>query len=305
MIFPERLNKGDTVGVIAPSSPVTKEQADACKLLLEDMGYKVKMGDCNYRRVRGYSSGTGDEKAREINQMFADKDVKAVWCIRGGDTSSHTMDKIDFNIVKNNPKIFIGYSDITNLHVAFNQKCGLITFHGPMVNSNLRNKYDDFTRKSFEAALHMKDELILENPIGEEFESIVKGKAKGIIVGGNLSLIASMIGTPYEINTKDKILFIEDVGEEIRRVDRMLYQLKYSNKFQDAAGIIVGDFADCSNESDPNYGLLELLKDIFAGYEKPVMYNIKSGHCYPMSTIPLGAICQMDTSSNDIRFYLK
>lgn len=303
MIFPDKLNKGDAVGVIAPSSPVTKEQADACKLFLEDMGYKVKMGDCTYRSIHGYSSGTGEEKAEEINQMFANKDVKAVWCIRGGDTSSHTMDKIDFNIVKSNPKIFIGFSDITNLHISFNQKCGLITFHGPMVNSNLRSNYDDFTKKSFEDAINMEIELELENPIGEEFKDIVPGKAKGTIVGGNLSLIASMIGTPYEIDTKDKILFIEDVGEEIRRVDRMLYQLKYSKKLQDAAGIIVGDFADCNNESDPNYGLFELLKDIFSDYKKPVMYNIKSGHCYPMSTIPLGTMCIMDTKANSIRFY--
>ena len=302
MIFPDKLKKGDTVAIIAPSSSVSKEQAESCKKLVEEMGYNVKMGKCTYQSIHGYSSGTGVEKAEEINQMFADKEVKAIWCIRGGDSSSHAMDKLDFDIISNNPKIFVGYSDITNLNVNFNQKCGFITFHGPMVKSNMLNRYDDFTKNGFENALNMENELVLENPSGEDFEVMMGGYAEGIIVGGNLSLLVSMIGTPYEVDTKGKILFIEDVDEEVRRLDRMMYQLKYSDKLDDAAGIIFGDFTDCVNKTKGDYTVVEMLKDILSDYKKPVMYNIKSGHCFPMSTIPLGAKCSMDTNGKLIKF---
>ena len=302
MIFPDKLKKGDTIAIIAPSSTVSKEQAESCKKLVEEMGYNVKMGKCTYQSIHGYSSGTGVEKAEEINQMFADKEVKAIWCIRGGDTSSHAMDKLDFNMISNNPKIFVGYSDITNLNVNFNQKCGFITFHGPMVKSNMLNRYDDFTKNSFKNALNMENELVLENPSGEDFEVIVGGYAEGIIVGGNLSLLVSMIGTPYEVDTKGKILFIEDVNEEVRRVDRMMYQLKYSDKLDDATGIIFGDFTDCINKAKEDYTVVEMLKDILSDYKKPVMYNIKSGHCFPMSTVPLGVKCSMNTNTKLIKF---
>lgn len=302
MIYPEKLKEGDTIGIIAPSSPVTKEEADLCKKLIEDMGYNVKLGNCTYRSLHGYLAGTGTERAEDINRMFADKEVKAIWCIRGGYASSHTMDKISFEIVNKNPKIFVGYSDVTNLHVVFNQKCSLVTFHGPMVKSNMLNDFDFFTRNSFEKALNFENELILDNPQGEDFKVMVEGYAEGNIIGGNLALLTSMIGTPYEVDTKGKILFIEDVDESVPRLDRMMYQLKYSNKLQDAQGIIFGDFTDCTNPREESYTVIEMLKDLLSDYKKPVMYNIKSGHCFPMSTIPLGARCIMDTKSNSIKF---
>lgn len=302
MIFPNKLKKGDTIAIIAPSSPVTNSEADLCKKLVEDMGYKVKMGKCTYESIHGYSAGTGERRAADINEMFADKEVKAIWCIRGGDTSSHIMDKLDFEMIKNNPKIFVGYSDVTNLNINFNQKCGFVTFHGPMVKSNMLNAYDEFTKTSFEKALNMQSELILENPVGEDSKVMIDGNAEGTIIGGNLSLIVSMIGTPYEIDTKGKILFIEDVDENVRRLDRMMYQLKYSNKLEEAAGIIFGDFADCINEKDEDYTVAEMLKDVLADYKKPVMYNVKSGHCFPMSTIPLGSSCSMNTELKMIKF---
>lgn len=301
MIFPNKLKKGATIAIVAPSSPVTNEQADLCKKLVEDMGFKVKMGKCTYRSIHGYSAGTGKEKAEDINEMFGDKDVKAIWCIRGGDTSSHMMDKLDYDMIKNNPKIFVGYSDVTNLHVALNQKCDLVTFHGPMVKSNMLSKYDDFTEKSFELALNMENDLVLENPSDEDFKVMIEGYAEGIVVGGNLSLLTSMIGTEYEVDTKGKILFIEDVNESVTKIDRMMYQLKYSGKLNDSVGLIVGDFTNCNNENCKSYGVDEMMKDILSDYNKPVMYNIKSGHCYPMSTIPLGLTCIMNTNDKLIK----
>lgn len=304
MIFPEKLKKGDTIGIIAPSSPVTKEEADSCKALVENMGYKVKMASCVYRSMHGYSAGSGEERAKDINEMFACKELKAIWCIRGGDTSSHLMDKIDFELIRENPKIFVGYSDVTNLHVNINQRCKLITFHGPMVKSDMLWHFDDFTKESFEKVLNMDKELTLDNPEEEDFKVMVEGEAGGIIVGGNLSLLTSMIGTPYEIDTRGKILFIEEVDEPVRKLDRMMYQLKYSKKLDMAEGIIFGDFTNCINGGDKSYDAIEMLKDLLVDYKKPVMYNIKSGHCHPMSTIPLGAKCTMDTKSKTIKFSL-
>jgi muramoyltetrapeptide carboxypeptidase len=301
MIFPEKLKQGDKVAIIAPSSPVSKENADGCREAVISMGYQVVMGECAYKSVRGYAAGTGEEKAAEIMSMFTDESIKAIWCIRGGITSSHVVDKLDYEVIMNNPKIFVGYSDVTNLHVMLNQKSNLVTFHGPMVKSNMLNDYDDFTRKSFENALSFETELVLENPAGESFEVITSGIAEGTIVGGNLALLVSMLGTPYEINTKGKILFFEDVNEKLSRVDRMIYHLKYAGKLDDVRGIIVGDFTDCVLD-DPKYGLKELLKDELGNLGIPVMYNIKSGHCFPMSTIPLGSVCKMDTDSKRIIF---
>ncbi len=301
MIFPEKLKQGDKVAIIAPSSPVSKENADGCKEAVISMGYQVVMGESAYKSVRGYAAGTGKEKAAEIMKMFTDKSIKAIWCIRGGITSSHVVDKLDYDLISRNPKIFVGYSDITNLHVVFNQKSNLVTYHGPMVKSNMLNDYDDFTRKSFEQALNFESELTLQNPVGESFEVISGGTAEGTIIGGNLALLVSMLGTPYEIDTKGKILFFEDVNEKLSRVDRMIYHLKYSGKLDDIKGIIVGDFTNCQLD-DPEYGLKELLKDELGNLDIPVMYNIKSGHCFPMSTIPMGSICHMDAHNKKIIF---
>ncbi|WMJ76785.1 MULTISPECIES: S66 peptidase family protein [unclassified Sedimentibacter] len=302
MIFPEKLKKGDKVAIVAPSSPVTQQEADHSRKFLENMGYKVRMGRSTYKSLHGYKAGTGEERARDINEMFSDKEVKAIFCIRGGDTSSHVIDKIDLNIVKNNPKIFVGYSDVTNLNVYFNQKADMVTFHGPMVKSNMINDFDDFSRESFKNAINMGDELYLKNPEGQDFRVICDGTAEGTIVGGNLSLLTSMIGTPYEIDTKDKVLFFEDIHENITKVDRMLYQLKFSNKINDAAAIIIGDFLECKNHRDPSYGIDDLMKEFFEGLSKPVMYNIKCGHCIPTSTIPLGTMCEVDSLNKTIKF---
>lgn len=302
MIFPRKLQKGNIVAIIAPSSPVTKEEAILCEKLIKDMGYNVKVGKSVYQSIHGYSAGAGEERAREINEMFSKEEVKAIFCIRGGHTSSHVMDKIDYEMIRENPKIFVGYSDVTNLNIALNQRCQLVTFHGPMVKSNMLYDYDDFTKKSFEKAMNMKKEFLLENPPGEDFQVMIPGDAQGIIVGGNLSLLTSMIGTPYEIDARGKILFIEEVEENVHHIDRMMYQLKYSGKLEDANGIIFGDFTDCNNPYDKNYTVIEMLRDILKDYKKPVMYNIQSGHCFPMATIPLGTKCIMDTNHELIKF---
>lgn len=303
MIFPKSIKPGDTIGVICPSSPVSKERAEKVKEKLESMGYKVKYGESVYSSEHGYLAGNSELRANDINKMFADQQIHGIICMRGGNGSCRIMGMLDAQIVKNNPKVFVGYSDITSLHVFFNQEANLVTFHGPMASSNMLNNYDNFTKESFENVINMTDEYTLKNPDKVAIEILKDGYAKGTIIGGNLALICSAIGTHYEADFKDKLLFIEDVGESIERVDRMMWHLKHSKKLDQVSGIIIGDFADCANENDPSYDVKALMIDVLSDVNVPIMYNIKSGHCFPMSTIPMGAKCSMDTSKKEIKFY--
>ena len=177
MVFPERLREGDTVGLAAPAFPVKEEERDGCVKLLEGMGYRVKLGTCleNMYNFHNYLAGDARVRAEDINRMFADSQVKAVFCVRGGYGSSQIMKYLDFDLVKENPKIFVGYSDITNLHSVFQMFGNLVTFHGPMVCSNMLKDFDDYTRSGLFAALNMEEELEFRNPPGEEGFKTIRG----------------------------------------------------------------------------------------------------------------------------------
>lgn len=303
MIFPETFKKGDTVAIIAPSSPVSSQRIGSCIRAVENLGYRVKI----YRPLdeclqNGYSAGTGEERADEMMRAFSDPEVKGVWCLRGGDSSTRVLHKLDLDVIRRNPKPFIGYSDITNFHLLFNQQCQMVTFHGPMVSSNVVDDYDAFTRASFETMLNMGNETALANPEGVPIKALGKGRAKAPIMGGNLTLLCASIGTPYELEVKGKILFMEDVDETIWRLDRLLYHLKYAGKLDDAAGIVFGAMSNCINDYNPAFLWEDLLKDLFADYHKPVIYNIMAGHCTPTATIPLGATCVIDADHPSVLF---
>lgn len=302
MIFPEKLHPGDIVALTAPSSPISGEEAERSIAYIEGLGYRVQAGNSLYKSLHGYMAGAGKDRAAELNAMFADRGVKAIFCVRGGDTSAHAVEYIDQDTVAANPKIFVGYSDITSYHTLFN-RAGLVTFHGPMVKSNMIGGFDDYSRESFWKILEMGESASLENPPGMDIKAARPGLAQGRLTGGNLSLITSMLGTPYEIEAKDKIIFIEDVDEVVRHVDRMLHHLKFSGKLDEAAGVIVGSFEGSVNQKDPGYGLDELILDFFADYEKPVIYNVQAGHCFPTATLPMGAMCKVDAGRAEITFY--
>ncbi|WP_346044282.1 LD-carboxypeptidase [Paraclostridium tenue] len=305
LIYPKKLNKGDTIGIIAPSSPyrpLCKEslnyELDNIKKTIENFGYKVKMGNTCYLSYKGYLAGTDEDRVKDIETMFEDKNIDAILCLKGGYGTPRILDKINYDIIKNNPKIFIGYSDITALHIAFNQICNLVTFHGIMAATV--SNWDEFTYNSFMDIVNSKESLELKNPEDEELYTLVKGSANGIIIGGNLSLIASTIGTSYEIDVKNKILFIEEIGESIYKIDRMLTQLELSGKFNDCKGIIFGDFEDCNKERVEDYDLYDLLLNKIKKYNKPCVYNLQSGHCKPMISMPLGVNCNLDATNKKI-----
>ncbi len=307
MKYPKKLEAGATIGLIAPSSAISQERAKQCRAVIEGMGYKVKMADNLTGNYAGYMAGKGDVRGRWINAMFADPQVDAVFCVRGGDAGSRAMEYLDLELIRENPKIFVGYSDVTSMHLAFTQQCGFVTFHGPMVSSNMVDEFDEETKNSFFHALNAEGPYEFQNPKGFHI-SVLKegsskgGKAEGILTGGNLSLLTASIGTPYEVDTKGKIFFIEEVGETMNRVDRMVYQLRNSGKFKECAGLLIGQFTDCTNKEEPEYTELDCFREALEGLDIPVLANIQSGHDYPMMTLPLGAVCTMDTVNRSISF---
>ena len=297
MIYGKKLKFGDTLGFIAPSGAVRTEGAiERAVKETERMGFKVKLGESAGQKY-GYLSGSDEVRARDINNMFADDEVDAIVCLRGGYGAMRILDQLDYELIARHPKIFMGFSDITALHIALLNRCDLATFHGPMAAANWAGSpLDDFSRESMYRAL-MSTEPVgeLRNPEGYLRQTVNPGQAEGLLVGGNLMLIASSLGTPWEIDTKGRIIFIEEVGERTYCVDRMLTQLRLAGKFEDCAGVVFGDFADCPVEY-PEFGLTleEIIRDVVAPSGKPIFTGLRCGHCTPKLTLPFGVKCRMD-----------
>ncbi len=284
---PNGLKIGDTIGIVAPSSPVIHKVIEKAIKQLEAWGYKVRVGDSCYQKQR-YLSGADDVRANDINRFFKDKGIKAILCLRGGYGSARILPSIDYSTIIENPKIFVGFSDITSLHIAINKYCKLVTFHGPMA-INISEGLDYFTKTELLRMLSTDAPFYnLTNPNGEVFKSLVEGEAIGEVIGGNLSIINSTLGTPYEINTTKKILFIEEISEEPYRIDRMLTQLILSGKLQAVSGIILGNFHQCEGKDAESSSLMEVLLERLVPLKKPTIYGVKAGHCMPQLTIPFG-----------------
>ncbi len=302
MIHPEPLKKGDKIALIAPSSPVAEERIKPAINAVEALGFEVIVGkSCTSKN--GFLAGEDKIRADDINMMFTDKSIKGIFAMRGGYGCARILDLLDYKTIRKNPKVFAGYSDITAIHVALNQKCNIITFHAPMPASEFYEDVDEYTMGFFKRSIFCNDSLgIMENPEGQKIETLVRGKAEGRITGGNLTLIASSIGTKYEVDTKGKILFLEDVDEVPYRIDRMLLQLKQSGKFKDAAGIILGQWTRCEAENKENsLELKEIFKQLIATENKPTIYNIACGHSTPTMTIPMGAFSKI----HDVKFIIQ
>ena len=300
MIKPKKLKLGDTIGIVAPGSPTTEEKVEKAYEKLKEMGFKVKLGKSCYSKY-GYLAGRDELRAEDLNSMFRDTEVDGIICLRGGYGTIRILELLDYNLIRANPKVFVGYSDITAIHIAINQISNLVTFHGPMAASDLAGDISKFSLESlFNSILHEDFDGNLKNPT-EELITINGGVAEGQIIGGNLSLITSTIGTPYEIDTKGKILFIEEIGEEPYRIDRMLNQLKLSNKLQEAEGIILGNFSNCMPE-DPDMSLTleEVIDDLIRPLNKPTLYNLQAGHCDPNITIPFGVRVRLNADRKEI-----
>ncbi len=294
----KRLKTGDTIGLVAPAGIEDTEKIEKGIDKLKSLGFNVKKGKHIYDKW-GYFAGKDEDRAKDIIDMFEDDEVNMVLCVRGGYGAMRVMPYLNFNKIKNKPKIFMGYSDITVLLNAMYQKEGLITFHGPMLNSSL---YVEETLESFLSTI-MKghEEYCIENPVHIPMLSNTDKSAEGRIVGGNLSLICSVLGTPYEIDIKDKILFIEEVGESPYRIDRMLTQLKLTGRLKECSGIILGQFTECDGEEDKNtFTLRQVLEDRVMNLNMPVITNFMCGHDNPKLVLPIGAKARLNCRKGKI-----
>lgn len=301
---PKCLCPGDTIGIITPASPGNLESAKQGILWLENQGFHVKLGK-SVNQADGYLAGTDAERATDIHDMFAAPDVDGIICMRGGYGTMRLLEQLDYSLIQCHPKVFVGYSDITALHTSIGQRTGLVTFHGPMVSSDIGNDLTDYTGNALLRAITSAEPLgLIDNPpLFQAPEFIVPGIAEGSLTGGNLSLITSTLGTPYEINTQGKILCLEDVGEEPYRMDRMLTQLLLAGKLQEAAGIVVGVCADCDPKTDdkpPSIQLEEVLKERLGNLKKPVLYQLHFGHTENQVTLPFGVTAILDTNGLSI-----
>ena len=307
MIFPKKPKPGALVGLAAPASPVSEQECCRCVRQLKTMGYRVLPGETLYQphRLRGYLAGEAGVRARDLNRMFADPDVEAVFCVRGGYGSAQLLEYLDYDCIRKNPKAFIGYSDVTSLHGAIQKHCGLVTFHGPMVKSDMINGLDDYSKKSLYAALGMKtgESVAFCNPPGEEFTVIREGSAHGRLVGGNLSVFARSLGTAYVPDTRGCILFLEDTGESIQRLDMYLTQLRLAGIFEEVEGVLLGGFIKCPGEGANGVpGAEDFLYQWFGALSIPVLGNLYSDHRSPTGTLPLGCLCRMDARQQMILF---
>lgn len=302
IIKPKRLKAGDTVAIIAPSSGISDDELKKALQNMTDLGFKTKVGKYA-TAVNGFLAGTDAQRLEDLHWAFSDKEVDAVWCVRGGYGLSRILPSVDFDLIRRNPKIFIGYSDITTLHLAINQNTGLVTFHGPVAVST----FSDYTKKHVVNALMTpvvpdKIEISADNAakgtLLYKTQTITKGTARGRLIGGNLSLLTALAGTPYALrNVKGKLLFTEDVGEKPYRIDRMFTQLKQSVDLKELAGIALGIFSECDAPDDKSQTVIDVAKDQFGGLGIPVIYGLSFGHIREQFTLPVGIEAELDTQN--------
>jgi muramoyltetrapeptide carboxypeptidase len=301
-VKPNRLAPGDTVAVVAPSSGLSAADFEKAIGNLRFLGFDLKIGKSARNRT-GFLAGSDKERLADLHQAFADPAVKAIWCLRGGYGAGRYLPELDFGLIRRNPKILIGYSDITALHLAISQNTGLVTFHGPVATS----EPVEYTKK------HALD--ILMNPsatyriLSSEYnraqasnlfrtEVITPGKARGRLTGGNLSLVSALAGTPFGLrDVKGKLLFLEDVGEQPYRIDRMLTQLRQSIDMRSLAGIALGIFEDCNPRDPSTQTLIDVLRDRLGDLGIPVIYGLSFGHIKEQFTIPMGIDAELDTEA--------
>ena len=306
-LLPPALNPGDTVALVSPSSATDDSfSLQLAKEAMEALGFKVKLGAHAASRY-GYLAGQDAERAGDLNAAFADRSVKAIVCVRGGSGAARLLPLLDYGLIRRNPKILLGYSDITALHSAIHRQTGLVTFHGPIgVGSWNRFNVDQFQRlflqrelMEYRNKMEAGDELV---PRQNRTIPITGGKARGELIGGNLSVLVALAGSPYMPDFSGKILFLEDVSEAPYRVDRMLSTLKLTGALDRIAGFVFGQCTDC-NPGD-GYGSLtleQILDDYIKPLGVPAYRGAMIGHVREQFIVPVGGEVEMDADAGSFR----
>jgi muramoyltetrapeptide carboxypeptidase len=307
LLKPRALKAGDTVGLVAPASyTFDLWRLDDAAARVEALNLKPKFGKYVKGR-RGFLSGTDEERVADLHEMFADRSVAAIFSLQGGYGTPRLLDRLDYDLIRRNPKILLGYSDITGLHLAISKKSGLVTFHGP----NMLGSLPPRTLESLKKALFVAEPIGQvtnpeeSDPLNAEFplRTVAPGVARGRLVGGNLTLIAHTMGTPYEIETTDRIVLLEDTGEAPYRIDRMLVQLRLAGKLQAAAGIVFGTCTDCGpsrSSFEISLSLSDVLQELLGSLGKPVLAGILFGHTKEKAIIPIGVEAELDAGARKL-----
>ncbi len=293
-VRPGRLRHGDTIGIVAPAWSFNPDNFIRGTEEIKKMGFRVKYENAIFSKYWSMA-GHDKERANQINRMFADKEVKAICCANAGYGSIRTIPYLDKKVIKNNPKIFIGYSDITILLYYLYKTAQMVVFHGPVVSDEMRPNMNPISRDYLLRAITQIE------PMGAiecaSLKRLRPGKASGILIGGNMSMVISAIGTPYDINTENKILFIEDIGEDLEVIDNYIMHLKLAGKLQRVKGIVFGRMLDCIDDSGNKYTIKDIMDDALRDIDIPIIYGFPSGHRKPGDiniTLPIGVPVTLD-----------
>jgi len=289
-VKPSPLRQGDKIGVVAPAGAVREEQLGAGVQALMRRGFHVELAQ-GVREEKGYLAGDPKERAKALGQFFIRQDIHAIFCARGGFGSIHLLPLLNPDLIRSHPKIFVGYSDVTILLNWLLQSCGLVTFHGPMVATEIARGLEGCTKDFFWGTLcgeKRKWQVQLA-------EAVRPGAAEAVMVGGCLSALVTTLGTPYGIETSGRILFLEDVGEKPYRIERMLTHLHMAGKLTQLAGLVFGNFTDCEGEGER--GLREIIADLFHDAPYPVVTGLASGHGKENLLLPFGVKMALDAKA--------
>lgn len=295
--IPPYLKRGDTIGLVAPAGFMLPEKMQTCTETLEGWGYTVVFGATTQSASETYFSGTDAERLHDLQRLLDDKNIKAIFCVRGGYGTSRIIDDADFKLFRSHPKWIIGFSDITVLHSHLLSNYKIASLHAPMAAAFNNGEFNNRYIQSLKAALEGTPADYESRP----HELNRNGKATGVLVGGNLALLAHLIGTPSDINTKNKILFLEDVGEYLYNIDRMMLQLARNGKLKKLAGLIIGGFTDLKDTERP-YGkaVYDIIYDHVKKYNYPVCFNFPVSHEKENYALKIGVRYRLTVRDNGV-----
>ena len=297
-VKPPALRSGDTVGIVAPASNIKRADLEAGCEALRRAGYRPFYFDSILEQDL-YFAGSVDRRARELQEMFARKDVRAIVCARGGYGANYLLKKLDLAKIKAHPKIFVGYSDITTLLTHFADAGKFVTFHGPMAAKDWAHD-GGVDLNSWQRALSGAGEW--EVDFGGGVRGLADGETEGILYGGCLSLLVASLGTPYEIKTQGTILFLEDLAAKPYQIDRMLMQLRLAGKFEGVRGIVFGGMLDCVQTANQGYTLEEVVMRVVGELGVPVAYGVRSGHVTEKNiTLPVGVPAALSVRAGQVK----
>lgn len=302
MNTPRPLFPGAKVALVCASSAVPEERLAPAVAAVSALGLSpVLSPSCYFSNRHGYFAADDAQRAADLQAAFADDSIDGVLSIRGGYGAHRILPLLDLDAIARSPKYFSGYSDVTALHTAFNQVCGFVTYHTVMPSTEYYQPLDEYSQGELERALFGRLTGALENPKGQPLETLAPGRAEGVLCGGNLSLLSASLGTPWEVDTRGKILFLEDVDEKTYRIDGMLTQLRNAGKFDDCAGVVLGAWTDCVPEyPEKTLELPEIFRELIVPAGKPVLAGLACGHVLPTMSLPLGARVALDAGEQTL-----